>query len=129
VNADTLLAQMNAERYAADPSARNYAEHWADYSGKIKGPMLTLHTRIDTLVPPSHESAYAATIAAAGRSGDLYQAFTNGEGHCNFTGPQLLTAVGAIDSWVRTGTRPTAASFPAALGFIPGYTPPPWPQQ
>lgn len=128
VNADALLAAMNAERYAAETSARNYAEHWADYSGKIKGPMLTLHTQVDTLVPPSHESAYRATIADAGRSADLYQAFTNGQGHCNFTGPQLLTAVSALDHWVKDGTKPTAASFPAALGFLPGYTPPPWPQ-
>jgi dienelactone hydrolase len=128
VNADALLTAMSAERYAADTSARNYAEHWADYSGKIKGPMLTLHTQVDTLVPPSHESAYAVTVAGAGRSADLYQAFTNGQGHCNFTGPQLLTAVSALDHWVKDGAKPTAASFPAALGFLPGYTPPPWPQ-
>jgi hypothetical protein len=56
------------------------------------------------------------------------QAFTNGNGHCNFTGPQLLTALGALDSWVATGTAPTQASFPAALGFLPGHTPPAWPQ-
>jgi dienelactone hydrolase len=128
VNADALLAQMNAERYAAEPAARNYAEHWADYSGKLKGPMLTLHTQVDTLVPPAHESAYAATVAAARRSGDLYQTFTSGHGHCNFTGPQLLTAVSVLNQWVATGTRPTAASFPAALGFLPGYAPPPWAQ-
>jgi pimeloyl-ACP methyl ester carboxylesterase len=128
LDADTLLAAMNAERYGADTSARNYTEHWADYSGKIKGPMLTLHTRVDTLVPPQHEAAYAATVAGAGRSGSLYQAFTSGQGHCNFTGPQLLTAVAALDGWVTSGARPTAASFPAALGFMPGYTPAPWPQ-
>lgn len=128
VNADPLLAAMNAERYAADTSARNYAEQWADYSGKLKGPLLTLHTQVDTLVPPAHESAYAATVESAGRSGDLYQAFTSGQGHCNFTGPQLLTAVAALDHWVKDGVKPTAASFPAALGFVPGFVPPAWPQ-
>jgi len=128
VSPDSLLAAMNAERYEAHMSARNYAEHWADYSGKINGPMLTLHTRVDTLVPPQHEEAYATTVAEAGRSDSLYQAFTTGQGHCNFTGAQLLTAVAALDSWVSTGVRPTVASFPAALGFIPGYTPAPWPQ-
>jgi hypothetical protein len=128
VNANPLLAAMNAEDYAADTSARNYAEHWSDYSGKLKGPMLTLHTQVDTLVPPAHESAYAATVASAGRSGELYQTFTNGQGHCNFTGPQLLTAVAALDRWVKDGVKPTADSFPAALGFVPGFVPPPWPQ-
>jgi pimeloyl-ACP methyl ester carboxylesterase len=126
LNADPLLAAMNGEDYAADPSARNYAKHYADYSGKIKGPMLTLHTRIDTLVPPQHEAAYAATVAAAGRSGSLYQAYTTGQGHCNFTGEQLLNAVSVLDKWVSTGNRPTAASF-TAPGYFP-YTPAPWPQ-
>jgi hypothetical protein len=90
--------------------------------------MLTLHTQVDTLVPPSHESAYAESVAAAGRSGDLFQTYTNGQGHCNFRGPQLLTAVDVLNKWVASGTRPTPASFPPALGFVPGYTPPPWPQ-
>lgn len=130
VNADALLAQMNAGRtIAAKPSARNYVEHWADFSGKIKKPLLTLHTQTDSLVPVSHESAYAATVAAAGRSDLLAQTFTSGNGHCNFTGPQLLTALGALDSWVATGSKPTAATFPAALGFLPGFVAPAWPQQ
>ena len=130
VNADALLAQMNAGRtIAAEPSARNYVKHWADFSGQIKKPVLTLHTQTDSLVPPSHESAYATTVATAGRSALLAQTFTGGIGHCNFTGPQLLTALGALDSWVATGTAPTAATFPAALGFLPGFVPPAWPQQ
>ena len=129
VDADALLAQMNAGRnVSAPPSARNYLERWADYSGKIKKPVLTLHTQTDALVPPSHESAYAATVAAAGRSGLLAQTFTSGNGHCAFTGPQLVTALTALDGWAATGTRPGAASFPAALGFLPGFTAPAWPQ-
>jgi pimeloyl-ACP methyl ester carboxylesterase len=130
VNADALLAQMNAGRtIAAKTSARNYVEHWADYSGKLKKPLLTIHTQTDSLVPTSHESAYAATVADAGRSDLLAQTFTSGNGHCNFTGPQLLTAVGALNAWVATGVKPGAASFPAALGFLPGFVAPPWPQQ
>jgi len=130
VNADPLLATMNAGRsIAAQPSARNYVEHWADYSGKIKKPVLTLHTQTDSLVPVSHESAYAATVATAGRSDLLAQTFTSGNGHCAFTGAQLLTALGALNSWVATGSKPGAAAFPAAFGFLPGFLAPAWPQQ
>jgi hypothetical protein len=126
---DGWLAQMNARRnISAPPAARNYVRHNSDYSGKIKHPVLTLHTAIDPLVIVANESAYADTVAAAGRSEFLFQTYTNGNGHCAFTGPQLLTAVNAIDNWVRTGVRPTAAQFPAALGFIPGFVPPPFPQ-
>ena len=130
VNAEPLLAYMNARRNITSPqSSRNYVEHWTDYSGKIKKPLLTLHTQTDSLVPVSHESAYAATVADAGRSGLLAQTFTSGNGHCNFTGPQLLTALGALDSWVATGNSPAAAAFPAVLGFLPGFVAPAWPQE
>ena len=84
-----------------------------------------MHTIVDPLVVSPNENAYAETIAAANREELLFQTFTSGVGHCAFTPQQILTAVGAIDVWVRTGVRPTNASFPAALGFVPGFAPPP----
>jgi len=126
---DAWLLQMNARtNIVAPPGPRNYVEHYATFTGKIKNPVLTLHTKIDPLVIVANESAYSETIATAGRSDQLFQTYTNATGHCSFTGPQILTAVGAIDSWVRTGVRPTAASFPAPLGFDSAFVPPPFPQ-
>ncbi len=123
---DGWLAQMNARRnIIAGPAARNYVRLNTNYNGKIKHPVLTMHTILDPLVVVANESAYAETIAAAGREDRLFQTYTIGNGHCAFSGPQFLTAVAAIDGWVRTGVRPTAASFPAALGFEPTFVPPP----
>jgi hypothetical protein len=123
---DGWLAAMNARRdIQADTSARNYVRNNTDYNGKIRNPLLTMHTIVDPLVTVTNENAYAELIAAEGREELLFQAFTSGVGHCAFTGPQILTAVAAIDVWVRTGVRPTAASFPPALGFVPGFSPPP----
>ena len=123
---DAWLAQMNSRRdIQADTSARNYARNNTDYNGKIRNPLLTMHTIVDPLVVVPNEEAYAELNAAAGREELLFQTYTSGVGHCAFTGPQILTAVGAIDAWVRTGVRPTPASFPAPLGFVPGFTPPP----
>lgn len=123
---DGWLAQMNARRnIAADPKARNYVRNNTDYNGKIRNPVLTLHTAIDPLVVVSNEASYAELIASANKEDLLFQTYTNANGHCNFTGPQILTAVGAIDLWVRTGMRPTSAQFPAALGFNPAFAPPP----
>jgi hypothetical protein len=76
-------------------------------------------------------------VAAAGRSSRLFQVYTSGAqlglvpgniGHCDFTPQQLFTSVAAIEGWVKTGVRPTQANFPAALGFVPNFTPPPFPQ-
>lgn len=124
---DAWLAQMNARRnIEAKESARNYVRNNTDYTGKIKNPILTVHTIIDPLLVVANESAYAETVAAAGRQELLFQTYTTGVGHCNLTGPQVLTSIGAIDLWVRTGVRPTAASFPAALGFNNAFVPPPY---
>lgn len=123
---DNWLASMNARRdIRADRSARNYVRNNTDYNGKIRNPVLTMHTVVDPLVTVTNEAAYAELNAAQNKEELLFQTYTSGVGHCAFTGPQILTAVGAIDAWVRTGVRPTAASFPAALGFVPGFVPPP----
>jgi hypothetical protein len=123
---DGWLAQMNARRnIVAAPAPRNYVRLNTDYNGKIKHPVLTMHTILDPLVVVANESAYTELITAAGREDRLFQTYTSGNGHCAFTPTQLLTAVGAIDVWVRTGVKPTNAFFPPALGFLPNFVPPP----
>lgn len=128
VNAELLIQQMNARTtFSADPSARQYVERYADYTGRIRGPVLTLHTVHDALVPPANEARYRETVTAAGRDAGLVQVFTNGVGHCAFTGEQLVTVVAAMQYWLQSGTPPPAGIFPEAFGFVPGYEPPAWP--
>jgi hypothetical protein len=124
---DAWLAQMNARRnIEAKQSARNYVRNNTEFNGKIHNPILTMHTIVDPLLVVANESAYAELNASAGKEELLFQTFTTGVGHCNFTGPQVLTAIGAIDLWVRTGVRPTNAQFPGALGFNQSFVPPPF---
>ena len=123
---DAWLAEMNGQRiFEAPKFSRNYVEHYANYTGRILNPVLTMHTIIDPLVVVGQEHEYAETVANAGRTRLLKQVYTTGVGHCNFTGPQLLTAVAAINTWVETGVKPTDAAFPAALGFNTAFVPPP----
>lgn len=121
------LATLNAGRTFFPPSTeREYLRQNADYTGEISDPVLTLHTLIDPLVTVTQEREYLETVRAAGREQYLYQAYTNGNGHCNFTGEQLLTSVNAINDWVRNRNPPTPATFPTALGFLPAsFVPPP----
>ncbi|HJP93970.1 MAG TPA: hypothetical protein VJ875_18575 [Pyrinomonadaceae bacterium] len=124
---DAWLAQMNARRnIQAKPSARNYVRNNTNFNGKIQHPVLTVHTIVDPLLVVANESAYAELVASQNREELLFQTYTTGVGHCNLTGPQILTAVNAIDLWVRTGVRPTSALFPAALGFNQAFVPPPF---
>jgi hypothetical protein len=127
-NAGPVLAAMNAsKRFSGERSARNYMTHYATFSGKIKDPVLTLHTKWDTLVPWAHESAYAETVAEAGRSDLLVQASTNGLGHCNFTPTEIGASIALLESWAETGVRPTPATL-AAFGLDATSQPPAWPQ-
>ncbi len=125
--ADGYLAALNARRnISAPPAARSYVEQNARYSGRITKPVLTLHTLYDPLVPVSHERDYSFTVARAARENLLFQTYTNGNGHCNFTGEQLIASLTAITGWVNTGVKPTAANFPVSLGFLDStFVPPP----
>jgi pimeloyl-ACP methyl ester carboxylesterase len=129
VDANSLLDAMNARRdIAGPPKPRNYIRHFADFSGFIKHPVLTVHAVVDEAMPVTAESAYLNTIAAAERDDLLFQVYTTGAGHCAVTTAQQITVVQAIDEWARTGIRPEPSTFSAAAGFIPGFEPPAWPQ-
>jgi pimeloyl-ACP methyl ester carboxylesterase len=127
-NAAPVLTAMNASaRFSGERSARNYMTHYATFSGKLSDPVLTIHTKWDTLVPWGHESAYAETVKAAGASDLLVQASTNGLGHCNFSPNEIGASVALLERWAETGVKPTAATL-AAVGLDPLSTPPEWPQ-
>lgn len=122
---DAWLAALDDIRFSAPNASRHYVEKYADYTGTLRRPVLTLHTQVDALVPPAHISAYADTVATAGSTAMFAEAWTSGIGHCNFTPEQLLAAVDAVDAWIASGVKPVA--FPAELGFIE-FDPPDWPQ-
>jgi hypothetical protein len=129
VDAESLLDEMNARtNIEASKRARIYLRRFADFSGKISCPVLTMHTTGDGLVIPSHESAYRKTVEEVGRSDKLVQVFVDAVGHCTFTPAQWLAAVAAIEYWLDTGEAPNDDFFPEDNGFNNEFTPQPWPQ-
>jgi len=133
VNADALLAQMNAmTTFTSDRNARNYAAHYVNPSGGINRPVLTLYTTGDALATPTNASAYCATVEKQGNSDLLMQQFSAGNGvangHCTVSSAQVIASIDAMIYWLDTGNRPDPlVFFPPALGFVPGFVPPPWP--
>jgi pimeloyl-ACP methyl ester carboxylesterase len=133
LDAEPQLAAMNAQTiYASDRNARRYAEHYYNPSGRIKRPVLTLHTTGDAAVIPNNESAYRTTVKQHGNRKLLMQQFSTGNGvvntHCTFTPAQILAGIDGMMYWLDTGKRPDpAVFFPPALGFDPNFVPPPWP--
>ena len=69
---DAYLNEMNSRtNYEADKEARRYVENNADLTGRIRVPVISMHTQVDGLVIPAHESAYRDTVSAAHRSDNL----------------------------------------------------------
>lgn len=129
VDAESLLDEINVHtNIEASKRARIYPQRFADFSGKISCPVLTMHTTGDGLVITSHESAYRKTVEEAGMSDKLVQVFVDAVGHCTFTPAQWLVAVAAMEDWLDTGEAPKDAFFPEDIGFKNGLTPQPWPQ-
>lgn len=115
-------AAFNAkvQRIAADPVAVANARRWHQATGQFAVPLVTIHNRIDSLVPHAQSEALGRIVAAAGNKKRLAQYTVPGtkaplpvggvEGytHCGFTPEQMTATWGALKGWVETGKRPAA---------------------
>jgi pimeloyl-ACP methyl ester carboxylesterase len=104
-----VLGAVNADvvRYAADPSAINYLEHYYEPSGDIQVPTLTLRTSRDPVIPGFHQLAFGATVAAAGQSDLLVQRTVDRYGHCDsFLPVELAQAFSDLVLWAEHGIKP-----------------------
>ncbi len=78
---------LDVERLAATPDAANYLDHWYQPIGKLKIPVVILHTSRDPVVPVFHAQAYSQMAAARG-SGSHLQVFEIPYfGHCQILTP------------------------------------------
>jgi hypothetical protein len=130
------LAQLTRNaNTTADPSAVRSLSQTSVPTGRLQVPELDMHTISDQLVPVQQENYYRNTVAFAGHSQLLRQAFVQRQLHCNFTPSELVAGVHAIQYRVVTGhwgdvASPFALNDSAAnsgLGtsnFIPFFPPP-----
>jgi hypothetical protein len=96
------------QRVSADPQARrkNGLANVTPTTGRLKIPMLTLHTLGDLFVPFHMEQEYAARVAAHGASHLLVQRATRDFGHCTFTPLELVQTFVDLVTWVEGGVKP-----------------------
>jgi dienelactone hydrolase len=107
---DTAL-NAGVERFDADPAAVAKLAYDADLSGLIVLPTLTVHAAGDPVVSPRALDAYAATVAAAGRSTLLAQVRTDEHDHSRLHDATLVTAIRALEAWLEEGIKPHAAAM------------------
>lgn len=101
-------------RYRADRSARRDLSFDSDLTGRVSVPILTLHAIDDPTAFVEHESAYRATLEAAGTAGHLLQVFTTEDEHSALSDSEYAAAVGSLQEWADAGARPSSASVASA---------------
>ena len=113
-----LNADLNSLTRDANIKASDRAVGWmvrtSDNTGRLQVPELDMHTIADQLVPVQQENYYRNTVAFAGRSQLLRQAYVDAQAHCNFTPSEIVAGVHAIQRRVDTGRWDNVAT-PAAL--------------
>jgi len=102
LNRDLDQLTRNAN-ITADPAAVRSLEQTSVPTGRLQVPELDMHTISDQLVPVQQENYYRNTVAFAGRSQLLRQAFVQRQLHCNFEPSELVAGVLAVQHRVDTG--------------------------
>nr|WP_230887155.1 hypothetical protein [Streptomyces spinoverrucosus] len=111
---DDKALNAGVERFWADPAAVRDLSYDSDLTGKVAIPVLTLHAIDDPTAFVEHEAAYRATLRGAHRDRHLVQTFTEEHDHSELSASEYANSVSALDTWVRTGRKPTPRSIAAS---------------
>ncbi|MFG1923171.1 hypothetical protein [Cryptosporangium sp. NPDC048952] len=131
---DDAALNAGVERFAADPSAVRDLSYDSDLTGRVSIPVLTLHAIDDPTAFVEHEAAYRATLEGAHRDQHLVQTFTRESEHSGLSTAEYANSLTALDTWVRSGRKPTPQSIASSCGtfdarygtgcfYEPGYRP------
>jgi len=106
------------QRIRADRVAVANARRWHQATGRFRVPLVTMHNRIDSLVPYSQAVALGGIVRKAGNERRLVQfevpatraplpvGGVEGYTHCGFSTEQGANAWRALYNWAETGKRP-----------------------
>ncbi|MFE6286408.1 DUF6351 family protein [Streptomyces sp. NPDC057877] len=113
---DDRALNAGVARFTADPTARRDLSYDSDLTGRIALPVLTLHAIDDPQVFVEHQAAYGAAVQAADRGEHLVQTYTRESDHSTLSKAEYANSLAALDTWARTGRKPTPASIARTCG-------------
>lgn len=105
---DAATLNRDIRRIEAPSGARSRAANpvFAEFTGRLQAPLLTIHETADFRVPLVLEQNYRRRVDAAGRGERLVQRVTAGAGHCGTPGATRERAFDDLVAWMEKGTRP-----------------------
>ena len=106
VDEETLNREIR--RITPAPGARSRATNavFAELTGKIRVPLMTIHETADLRVPFRLEHDYRRRALAAGTSHLLVQRAVRGPGHCAFDVAVRVRAFDDLADWIEHGKVP-----------------------
>ena len=118
---DELNAAVRRYRPAADGRNAGAIPAFAEFSGRLSAPVLSIHTTGDAFVPFRLEQDYLRRAVAAGRADLLVQRAIRRPSHCAIRNAEYTAAFRDLVGWVEQGERPEGDDLlggdPAAFGL------------
>jgi pimeloyl-ACP methyl ester carboxylesterase len=101
-----LNARVRQIRPAKDARSPSVNPVYAERTGRLTVPLLTLHETGDAWVPLSLEQSYRRRTIAAGTDHLLVQRVIRAPSHCGFYGETRERAFDDLVAWIERGVRP-----------------------
>ena len=106
-SSDDEALNAGVARFRSERPGESYLRRWYEPTGKLRLPMLTLHTTRDGLVPITQQDWYAERVAEQGYSDNLVQRTIDRYDHCSFTVDEEVQAFLDLVNWVDNGVEPS----------------------
>lgn len=103
---DDLNARVRRVRPAKDARSPSVNPVYAERTGRLTVPLITLHETGDAWVPLSLEQSYRRRTIAAGTDQLLVQRVMRAFSHCGFDGETRERAFDDLVAWIERGVRP-----------------------
>jgi dienelactone hydrolase len=106
LTADELNARVRRLHPANDARSPGVNPVYAERTGALRAPLLTLHETGDAWVPLSFEQSYRRRTIAARTDHLLVQRVMRAGSHCGFDGDTREQAFDDLVAWMERGVRP-----------------------
>jgi dienelactone hydrolase len=103
---DDLNARVRRLHPAKDARSPSLDPVYAERTGRLTVPLVTLHETGDAWVPLSLEQSYRRRTIAAGADRLLVQRVVRAGGHCGFDGETREQAFDDLVAWIERGVKP-----------------------
>lgn len=103
---DDVAVNAGVKRYTATPQAIDALRNFYTPTGRIRKPMLAVHTVYDPVVPAWIPNTYAILAEQSGASQWFVQEYVTHDGHCTITAPEIAKAFSELREWKSSGVRP-----------------------